>query len=251
MIDISIHNDEIRNSILLHIPHSSTYIPDFNSFCISDNELDNEKLLSTDIATDKIFQVDGIKHITCEFNRLFCDVERFIIGENMDKYGRGLYYTKTINDKNLRTFNYNNYWNILTNYFLPYHDKLTNIVQSILIENGFAIIFDCHSFNAKPLKYEPTTERPEICIGIDDFHTPKYLIDHVMLHFKKYGFNVQINNPYSGTFVPIKFYQNNKNVQSIMIEINKYLYMDDDNILIDKKVNELNRIISELFKFSL
>jgi len=242
-------NDNIKDSILFHIPHSSINIPNTNNFLIDGNELNNELIFSTDIATDKIFNVNGIKKFTCDFSRLFCDVERFIIGETMDSYGRGLYYTKTTDNKDLRKFNYNDYWNVLTNYFIPYHNNLTETIQSNLNENGSVIIIDCHSFNSKRLRYESITNRPDICLGIDEYHTPKFLIDYIKNHFESNGLIVEINTPYSGTFVPSKFYNINHNVQSIMIEINKRLYTDNDKIIIDSKVDELNTIIQSLFDF--
>jgi N-formylglutamate amidohydrolase len=36
---------------------------------------------------------------------------------------------------------------------------------------------------------------------------------------------VKINNPYAGSIVPLKYYQKEKNVMSLMVEINRKLYM--------------------------
>jgi N-formylglutamate amidohydrolase len=41
------------------------------------------------------------------------------------------------------------------------------------------------------------------------------------------GFSVDINKPYAGTLVPLKFYAKDKRVTSIMIEIRRDLYMDE------------------------
>jgi N-formylglutamate amidohydrolase len=247
--DLNLFGDTIKDSILLHIPHSSKHIPNKDSFLLDEVQLNKELLLSTDIATNQIFQVDNIKKFTCDFNRLFCDVERFIIGETMDSYGRGLYYTHTIDNKKLRKFDYSDYWDVLTNYFIPYHSNLTDVVQSILNKNGQAIIIDCHSFNDNRLWYENDSNRPDICIGIDNFHTPNFLTFYLINHFKKYGLTVETNNPYSGSLVPTKFYQKDVNVQSIMIEINKRLYMTNDTKLNNDKVQWLNGIIKELLNF--
>ena len=37
----------------------------------------------------------------------------------------------------------------------------------------------------------------------------------------------KINSPFSGSIVPIRFYGKNRNVQSVMIELNRSLYMDE------------------------
>ena len=37
---------------------------------------------------------------------------------------------------------------------------------------------------------------------------------------------MEINQPYTGTIVPLNYFQKNTNVQSLMIEVNRKLYMD-------------------------
>jgi N-formylglutamate amidohydrolase len=41
------------------------------------------------------------------------------------------------------------------------------------------------------------------------------------------GYRVNINRPYAGTMVPMAFYQKDRRVASIMIEVNRNLYMDE------------------------
>jgi N-formylglutamate amidohydrolase len=41
------------------------------------------------------------------------------------------------------------------------------------------------------------------------------------------GYSVGIDRPYAGTMVPMAFYQMDRRVTSIMIEINRSLYMDE------------------------
>ena len=42
------------------------------------------------------------------------------------------------------------------------------------------------------------------------------------------GYSTAINAPFTGTLVPMRFYQKDKRVSSIMIEINRGLYMNED-----------------------
>ena len=42
------------------------------------------------------------------------------------------------------------------------------------------------------------------------------------------GYTVSVNSPFAGTLVPMRFYQKDARVSSIMIEINRRLYMTAD-----------------------
>jgi N-formylglutamate deformylase len=41
------------------------------------------------------------------------------------------------------------------------------------------------------------------------------------------GYSVGIDRPYAGTMVPMAFYQKDRRIASIMIEVNRSLYMDE------------------------
>jgi N-formylglutamate amidohydrolase len=66
-------------------------------------------------------------------------------------------------------------------------------------------------------------------------------------YFESIGFTVDKNNPFSGSIVPTKFYRKDKRVKSIMIEINKKIYMKN-NIINEIEVNKLKKIITVLLK---
>jgi len=44
---------------------------------------------------------------------------------------------------------------------------------------------------------------------------------------EKVGWTYEVNRPFSGTIVPIDFYRKDKRVSSIMVEVNRRLYMDE------------------------
>ena len=46
---------------------------------------------------------------------------------------------------------------------------------------------------------------------------------------KEMGYSLLINKPYQGTLVPMEFFGKEHRVASIMIEINRSLYMDEKN----------------------
>ncbi|MDA3778832.1 MAG: N-formylglutamate amidohydrolase [Bacteroidales bacterium] len=247
MLDLFNTNFNI-NHLIFHIPHSSNFIPDYKGYKLN-SRFNIDMNLLTDWATDKIFNVKDATIIIAKFNRMFCDVERLDDdNEPMFKKGHGFFYTNNTNGNLLRTDVNNIKSKIYNDFYLKHHNKLTELTDNKLKTYNKAIIIDCHSFNDKPVRTElnQNNNRPDICIGSDDFHTPKYLLETVKNYFINLGYKVEINNPYVGTIIPLKHYLKNPNVQGIMIEINKKLYMKNDNVINDN-VLKLNKIINNLF----
>lgn len=238
------------NQCIFHIPHSSPIIPD-NSFFVNDQIMQDEMNLLTDWATEKIYDVPGGANVTAHFNRVFCDVERLPDkDESMYLKGMGIYYTLTDDGALLRTENENHKKRIIENFYIPHHQKLTDAVGNKLKSGEITIIFDCHSFSSVPLRRELQQElnRPDICLGTDEYHTPSWLIDTLTSHFENHGFTVALNKPYVGTIVPLSYYRKEKRVLSIMIEINKKLYMNEKTFQVNEgQVQKLNEIIRMFF----
>ena len=103
------------------------------------------------------------------------------------------------------------------------------------------------SFPKNPLPYELMQEpnRAEICIGTDSFHTPQELTEYFFKAFSDAGFSVAIDKPFSGSIVPMKFYQNEKRVKSVMIEVRRDLYMNE---LSGQKTNNFSRVKKSIAK---
>lgn len=74
--------------------------------------------------------------------------------------------------------------------------------------------------------FDKVSERPDYNIGTDQFHTPTALVEISERYFKGLGYSVLIDKPYSGSIVPMKHYRKDKRVQSIMLEINRKLYLE-------------------------
>src|SRR5690554_3745237 len=91
-----------KDQFIFHIPHSSISIPSYQGY-VSEETVDKELIKLTDWATDIIFEVSGVDSLRPAFSRIFCDVERFNSEkEPMNKFGRGLAYTKTESGDDLR-----------------------------------------------------------------------------------------------------------------------------------------------------
>ena len=217
-----------KNCIILHIPHSSLVIPKEALQQYDKSLLQEELLLMTDRYTDELFSLP-YSSIVFPYSRLFCDVERFRddAKEEMSQKGMGAVYTRTHNNVEFRKLLPEEKPRILTGYYDVHHQRFEQLVSEKLKKHNETLIIDCHSFNPFPLPHEnDKSERADICIGADDFHTDKKLAEYFRTSFETKGYTVKINSPFAGSIVPLKYYEKNKNVQSVMIELNRALYMN-------------------------
>lgn len=218
---------------IIHVPHSSLYIPDDIRNELLTNDLSNELLLMTDIYCDDLFFNLYSTNLIYPYSRLVCDVERFRSAdkESMEKYGMGAIYTKCHDGSILRELSKESKEEKLKRYYDFWHDLLNDTVRRDL-EYGKVIIIDGHSFSPVPLPHEEDkSERPDICIGTDEFHTPPEIERMAVKHFERIGYTVSVNSPFSGCMVPSKYYKQNKNVLSIMIEVNRSIYTNNNEKL--------------------
>lgn len=96
---------------------------------------------------------------------------------------------------------------------------------------GECIIIDCHSFsNERYWFHDKDLELPDICIGYDEFHKDEEIVNNLLHKFREY--KTTINTPYAGSIVPSKYYVKDSRVKSVMIEFNKKLYLDEDNVTV-------------------
>jgi N-formylglutamate amidohydrolase len=217
--------------IILHVPHSSINIPLKTGYVIDKNTIEKELIKLTDWYTDDLFYSASDEMVISNFSRLFCDPERFEDDnlEVMAKVGMGVLYTKNDQGETMRNINPELRETILSQYYRPHHQKLAQAVNHELELHGKALIIDCHSYPSKPLVRDlsQNPDRPDFNIGTDAFHTPQSLIDCSVEFFKKKGYSLGIDWPYSGSIVPMEHYNKNKNVASIMLEINRNLYLNE------------------------
>jgi N-formylglutamate deformylase len=72
-------------------------------------------------------------------------------------------------------------------------------------------------------------DRADICIGTDSFHTPSLIRDAIVAVAKGEGYSVAVDAPFSGALVRLSSYRKDHRILSVMIEMNRRLYMDEDS----------------------
>jgi N-formylglutamate deformylase len=72
------------------------------------------------------------------------------------------------------------------------------------------------------------------------------LKDMICDEFEKVGYSTTVNNPFAGTIVPLAYYQRDTSVMSIMVEVNRKLYMDESTGLKNSGIDSVKRHISSI-----
>lgn len=77
-----------------------------------------------------------------------------------------------------------------------------------------------------------------------------WLRDFLISGFEERGYRVMENYPFSGTLVPMKYYHSDDRLLSVMIEVNRKLYMDEEtgrkNEYFEKVRTDIREVLAEL-----
>lgn len=239
---------------ILHIPHSGEEVPVsyHDSFIGGVPTIERETQILGDLKTDQLFITDQESSLPVVFpySRVFVDVERFRdnTSEPMAARGMGAIYQ---NGHDLQPIRHKLTpelrEKILSEYYDPHHARLSQRVDDQLKANGRALIIDCHSFPKNRLPYEDAkqADRPELCIGSDAYHTPKAVLDCVLYQFLHKGYTVALNQPFSGTLVPMQYFHRTRQVASIMIEVRRDLFLDESNNQLNSRFKKVQSDIAD------
>lgn len=223
-----------RPSVIVHVPHAGTDIPDAvrAGIRLDDASLAAELAAMTDWHTDLIAldacRRSGVSSVVFRnrLSRLVVDPERLPDDrEPMARVGMGAVYTKTSGGAPLRLPDAE----LRRRYFDPYSAALADVVDELLTESATVTIIDLHSFPRRPLTYERDHDahRPGVCLGTDPFHTSESLLRTARVAFAGVDGGVDRNTPFAGTYVPLRHFQIDVRVHSIMIEIRRDVYLDE------------------------
>lgn len=203
------------DKIVLNVPHSS--INDWDYGWNNPSQLFPHVKKWTDWFTDILFKPNEdlpVDMVVFPHSRFYVDAERLLC-DPLEEKGQGRVYTnfedcaRTINDVDAVILKSS--WN--------YHQA--NLSECISSDD--TLIIDCHSF--------PNDVCPDVEVNIGfnyDWSKPSNeLIEFVKQAFEGAGLTVGINKPYSNSITPDSIYC----YRSLMIEINKRIYMNENTLL--------------------
>lgn len=205
------------NKIVLHIPHASIngifgpygkwpQNPHFVNECVN---------RWTDWHTDYLFasKNENVVSVIFPYSRFVCDAER-LDNDPMETIGQGILY------RHFGGYNRGALSSQEADFLYGQRAKHLDEVKKQL--RPHALLVDCHSFPADLYDCD-------ICIGHnDDVTYDERLVNLVRQQFEYYSYKVAVNRPYANSLAP----KTGFNYKSLMIEVNKRIYMSDSGRLI-------------------
>lgn len=223
------------SAVVLHVPHGSRALTAAarRSILLDDDalaaELDQMTDAHTGLLAVRTAAAAGRTPWVLEnrYSRLAVDPERFPDErEEMRSVGMAAIYTRTAHGQRLRQHDPARDETLLAQHYRPYAAAMTDLVDARLAATGHAVIIDVRSYPSRPLPYELHGHgpRPAICLGTDSFHTPPQLVPAARDAFAGFG-DIDLDTPFTGCYVPLKHYRQQRAVTALMVEIRRDTYM--------------------------
>lgn len=113
----------------------------------------------------------------------------------------------------------------------PYHAALANLMETARARHGEAVLVDWHSMPARATRGSGGAPGPDVVLG--DRHGSSCegrITRRLSTLFASLGWRVALNQPYSGGWTTQVWGRPNDGFQSIQIELNRALYMDETTL---------------------
>lgn len=146
----------------------------------------------------------------------------------------------------------------ISRYYDPYHDALEKLLEDAFYNYGAFWHINCHSMPAasayprKNIMMHGHSPRPsDIVLGDLDGRTCGRDYLYALRDFwKSKGYRVTINDPFKGVELIRRHAHPTRGRNSIQIEINRALYMDEDSGEKNKNYGEFQNIIAQMIAFT-
>ena len=225
--------------IVLSVPHAGTKFPSkLNSHF---KKRMRRHLDDTDWYVHRLYEFApalGITLIKANLSRWVIDLNRKPDSEALyndgrlitsntpttDFYGNKLYKSKKLepNEKEIKRR--------LEAYYWPYYKQIKTLLEERKKQFGKVLLWDAHSIRHRvsTIQADPF---PDMILGNNDEKTAQAeLIASALKNLKSGEFEVNHNHPFKGGHITRYFGDPENNVHTLQLEMNKILYMDDNEI---------------------
>lgn len=239
--------------LIISVPHSGTKFPrevkhDFKRRMR--NHLDD-----TDWYVHKLYEFAselGITIIKANLSRWVIDLNRdpesvplygdgrliTTITPTTDFFGNGLYKKKEFEptEKEIERR--------LDEYYWPYYSKVDELLTLRKEKFGKALLWDAHS-----IRHQVSTIQkdafPDMILGNNDEKTAHpNLIETALEGLRSGDFGVNHNSPFKGGHITRYFGKPENDVHALQLEMNKILYMDDNEVTFNKeRASEVEKVL--------
>jgi N-formylglutamate amidohydrolase len=231
--------------LLVEVPHAGTFVPEA---VLEEVVVHADALLrDADIYVDELY-VNAPQHGAA----LLCaNVSRYVVDLNraQDDFDsatvsnhptvpfaqpRGVVWRATTDGRPLlrRPLSFGALRKRLDSYYVPYHDALSQTLEALRAQFGYAILLAGHSMpsRGRSLHVDAGARRADVVPGTRGRTTADArIIDLVDAHFRAAGLSVRHDDPYKGGFATTHYGRPDLRVHAIQIELNRALYVDESN----------------------
>ncbi|RZJ71705.1 N-formylglutamate amidohydrolase [Flavobacterium sp.] len=241
--------------ILISSPHSGTYFPDDIKSRIKPELAARPD--DADWYIDKLYDFApamGISMINANYCRWVIDLNRYPQREPLyydgrvitglcpvtDFNGLALYDGKVPDDREIEKR--------LEKYFIPYHQKVEELLAAMVEKHGIAVLFDAHSIR-KAVPGISKTPFPDLILGDNDMTSASPAIIAACYDVLQTGkFEVEHNIPFKGGYITRFFGKPENNVHALQLEMAKKNYMDDSEMVYDEqRAGEMRDLLQRMF----
>jgi N-formylglutamate amidohydrolase len=116
--------------------------------------------------------------------------------------------------------------------YRPYHAMLQGLIESTLARFGFCVLIDCHSMPSVGGPMESDAGRPRADFVLGDCFGESCAAAVTAAAERKLaalGYSVRRNAPYSGGYTTRHYGRPRRGVHALQVEVNRALYMDQEN----------------------
>ena len=232
-------------TIILHIPHASSNF----DFAGQDHMTPIWQSLAEpliDWYTDELFipscHDERVIPVVFDICRTLIDVER-MCDDPLEEKGLGITAYPLLQGGDVRNSQEED-----IRYMKKYLDH-QHYLAHLLVEHHNSLLIDCHSFSSRPTILQPDVSKNQdvdICIGFNEDKTrpSDEILTLVREHFIERGYRVSFNVPFSNS----KTVETPARYTSLMIEINKALYMDEDTFEKAESFEKVRMDLCSLYK---
>ena len=134
-------------------------------------------------------------------------------------------------------------------YYFPYHAALDRLLTTTRNRFGMAMLVDCHSMPSATARISRFSgRRPDIVLGTlygqSCDRTYAALLERL---FRDQGFRVARDKPYAGGYITHRYGRPHEALHAVQIEINRGLYMDENQITPLPGFAELSNRLNAVF----
>lgn len=137
----------------------------------------------------------------------------------------------------------------LEKYYIPYHEKIAELLDKRKRRFGKVLLWDCHSIR----EYVRTIQAekfPDLILGdVDETSADKNIIAATLSVLRDSSYTVNHNHPFKGGQITRHFGRPSENIYALQLEMTKVNYMNDLETQYDSgRANKMRDLLKRVFE---